>query len=179
MTDVSVKLNVQVPGGPTIQSSRTVAVDTYEKIDVTLPPSKTAGKASEITIPILKKEGSTEIKLLLVEASFYSGEKTIEGQDWAIQYKLVGTPGVVVEGKNLVEPMILLGGEVIKALGSFDAITITSTYPDETGTGTEKKSLTKEHTVNLSILVGRSVISPPKVPPTPLEPAKEPADAGT
>jgi hypothetical protein len=174
MTDVSVKLSVQVPGGPTIQSSRTVAVDTYEKIDVTLPPSKTAGKPSEITIPILKKEGLTELKLLLIEASFYSDEKTIDEKKWAIQYKI----GEEKTGKNLVEPMILLGSEVIKALGNFDAITITSTYPDETGTGTDKKSLTKEHTLNLSILVGR-VIPPPEKPLTPLEPAKEPAGAGT
>jgi hypothetical protein len=143
MTDVTVRLSVQVPGGPTIQSTRVVAVDAYEQIDVALPPKDS--KDATVAIDVLGVKG--KVKLLLVQNS-------LAGKDGgAITWSL----GDAVKDRNLTEPQLFLGSDAIDALGLDGAkkITFKNTYPATEGEGETKKDLTKDNAASLSILIGR------------------------
>lgn len=146
MTEINVRLSVQIPDGPTIQTARTVDVDAYEKIEVALPPN--AGKNATVAIDVLGV--ATKVKLLLIQSSLYSS--TRGDITWSI--------GDKITDRKLGEPQLFLGSEAIDALGLDQPVKIKfkNTYPAKEAPVKEddpEKDLSKENTANLSILVGR------------------------
>jgi hypothetical protein len=146
MTEINVRLSIQVPGGPSIQTARTVDVDAYETIEVALLPND--AKNATVAIDVLGV--ATKVKLLLIQSSLYSsktGDIT-----WSL--------GDTITDRKLGEPQLFLGSEAIDALGLNKPVKITfkNTYPAKEApkeAGDPEKDLTKENTANLSILVGR------------------------
>jgi hypothetical protein len=139
-TDISVKLSVQIPSGPMIQTARTVTVDAYEKIDLSLPP----GSDKEVTLP----SGLTgKVKLLLIQSSLYNGKTASE--------KITYSIGDTIKDRTLDEPQIFLGIGAIDALGPPAKLTFKNAYPKTDDTKKPPADLTETNTALLSILIGR------------------------
>jgi hypothetical protein len=141
-TDISVKLSVQIPSGPMIQTARTIAVDAYEKIELPLPPD--SGKEVIVTLP----SGLTgKVKLLLIQSSLYNGKAPTE--------KITYSIGDKIKERPLDEPQIFLGIGAINDLGPPATITFKNTYPKTDDTKKPPVDLTQANTALLSILIGR------------------------
>jgi hypothetical protein len=172
MTDLNVRLSVQIPAGPTIQSSRTVTVGAHRKIDFSLPPGNGTQAGMEIKF-LPDQSDAGKINLLLIQSSFYANEK--EGGD------LLFSIGDKIQKKKLTEPLLLLGSEIIDVLAPPQTITFFNTYPssksekitekDKEGKETQKTKttdVTTENTAQITILIG--LIAP--IPtPSPAPPA--------
>lgn len=189
MTDLNVKLSVQIPGGSTIQSSRIVTVGAHRKIDFSLPPGNGSEAGMKISfLPDKSEAGNTtteagkinpevktsnpeagKINLLLIQSSFYSGEK--EGGE--IRFSI----GKNINNQELAEPLLLLGSEMIDALAPPQTITFFNTFPsskseqitekDEETKKTKITDLTTENTAQITILIGLAPDSTPSAPPAP------------
>ena len=157
MTDLSVKIGIQIPSGPTIQSNRTLTVDAPQQIDLALPPE--GDKKASIDIG-LSLEETDKVNLLFIKSSFYSGEK--EGGDLTVSIN------EMIKDKPLTEPLLLLGSDIIDAVGALKTITFSNTYPttreetvevpaegEQTETQTKTVNITDENTAQITILVGR------------------------
>ncbi|PSR16859.1 hypothetical protein C8255_15650 [filamentous cyanobacterium CCP3] len=151
MADLSVKFTVQIPGGPTIQSDRKLAVSTHQKVDLSLPPNK-AGTA-KIDVDFTPDD-TDKINLLLIQSSLYSDNLTFTIDETDIK------------DQKLVEPVLLLGSELIKAIAMPNKITFANKA------NLEDPAKLAQQTAQITVLVGRAA-SPPPEPETP---AEEPAD---
>lgn len=119
MTSLKVQLNIQIPAGPTVQSTRTVVVDKYESFNLSLPPN-TDGDASA-GIDRMPKASEGPINLLLVQSNIYP-----KGADAGDIKLTVGTTPIA--DKPLHEPLFLSGAQVISALGEIAQISFINTY---------------------------------------------------
>lgn len=198
MTDLNVKLSVQIPGGSTIQSSRTITVGAHRKIDFSLPPGNGAEAGMKISfLPDKPDAGNStteagnsttetqksnseagKINLLLIQSSFYSGEK--EGGE--LRFSI----GDNIKDQKLTEPLLLLGSEMIGVLAPPQTIIFVNTYPsskseqitekDKDGKETQKTKttdLTTENTAQITILIG--LIAPDTTPSAAPAPTPSPA----
>ena len=67
-TNISWKLNLEVQSGPAVVETKTVQVDAFDRIEVTVPDSSAAPAATEIDV----QPGATgKIKLLLIRSTAY------------------------------------------------------------------------------------------------------------
>jgi len=104
-------LNVQVPGGPTIAFSRSLTVEAYDKIDVTIPaftpaapgPPATPDTPGKATVSV-QPSGTGKVQFLLITSSVYDDRLT---------YKVDG--GTAVE---LDAPQLLTGDGIVGLLGN-------------------------------------------------------------
>lgn len=119
MTNLKVQLSVQIPSGPTVQSTRTVAVDKYESFNLSLPPNMDGD--SSAGIDRMPKASEGPISLLLVQSSIYP----TGGEAGEIKLTLGATP---IADKSLHEPLFLSGAQVISALGEIAQISFVNTY---------------------------------------------------
>ncbi|MGC1528291.1 MAG: hypothetical protein WA783_19755 [Phormidesmis sp.] len=119
MTNLKVQLSVQIPAGPTVQSTRTVAVDKYESFNLSLPPNMDGD--SSAGIDRMPKSSEGPISLLMVQSSIYP----TGGDAGEIKLTLGTTP---IADKSLHEPLFLSGAQVISALGEIAQISFVNTY---------------------------------------------------
>ena len=119
MTNLKVQLSVQIPAGPTVQSTRTVAVDKYESFNLSLPPNMDGD--SSAGVDRMPKASEGPISLLMVQSSIYP----TGGDAGEIKITLGTTP---IADKSLHEPLFLSGAQVISALGEIAQISFVNTY---------------------------------------------------
>ena len=70
-TTIRWKLNVEVQGGPKVLESKTVSVEAFDRIEVTVPDTTTTPTPTEIAI---QPGAAGKIKLLLIRSSVYSDD---------------------------------------------------------------------------------------------------------
>lgn len=68
MTTINATASFQVPGGPTLALTSTIAVEAYDRIDVTVNPGD-SGKQVEI-----QPGSASQIRLLVIKASLYGAK---------------------------------------------------------------------------------------------------------
>ncbi|MEM9214097.1 MAG: hypothetical protein AAGD25_07085 [Cyanobacteria bacterium P01_F01_bin.150] len=156
MTTLKVQLSIQVPSGPTVQSTRTVEVDKYETFDLSIPPNSAGTAAAGIDRMPKPEEGP--IKLLLIQSNIYpKGEGTGE-----IKLTVEATP---ILDKPLHEPLFLLGPEVIASLresnnddnnGEISKISFVNTY-QPTEPDNKKQAEDKVIEVNNTLVEAKNV----------------------
>ena len=129
MAKVNVTLTVQIVGGPTINESKELVVEAYDKIDVVIEPEK------EKSVEVQPSEGK-RISFLVIKSSVYS--------DSTKNIKI--TYGIDDAGKiELDQPHFYLGSGVVSLLGSDPKVL-------KFKNGSENKP---ENKAELEILVGR------------------------
>lgn len=144
MADLSVKLTVQIPGGPTIQSDRKIAVESYKKIDVSLPPNASNDSEFEFNFG-----PAADVNLFMIQSSLYSSE------DSQISFTIGELADV-----SLGEPLLVTGKEIVKALALDPKVSFKNTYPAEKEVKdpeTEEVTtvdLTEANTAKITILIG-------------------------
>lgn len=89
---IVLKINIDIPNGPKITLNRTLTVDAYDKIDITVPSG-----ASDLSVELQPSESAGQVKFLLVASDWY-GE--------ALAYKVNSDTSTSFE---LDEPHILTG----------------------------------------------------------------------
>lgn len=89
---IVLKINIEIPNGPKIPLNRTLTVDAYDKIDITVPSG-----ASDQPVELQPSESAGQVKFLLVASDWY-GE--------TLAYKVNSDTGTSFE---LDEPHILTG----------------------------------------------------------------------
>ncbi len=89
---IVLKINIEIPNGPKITLNRTLTVDAYDKIDITVPSG-----ASDQLVELQPGESAGQVKFLLVASDWY-GE--------ALSYKVNSDAGTPFE---LDEPHLLIG----------------------------------------------------------------------
>ncbi len=160
MTDISVKLTVQIPGGPTIQTSQTLGVEAYESYDVSLPPEST------VQLTVLPADVKGKVKLFLVQSSLYS---QTTGTD-KITYSIDGK----ITDRELDAPQLFLGTGTIDDLGPPQKVTFKNAYKkSQSALDKDKKpvkdkdgkdvmeDVTKANTATITILVGKDAAATP------------------
>ena len=134
MAKVNVTLTVQIVGGPTINESKELVVEAYDKIDVVIEPEK------EKSVEVQPSEGK-RISFLVIKSSVYS--------DSTKNIKI--TYGIDDAGKiELDQPHFYLGSGVVSLLGSPKILKFKN--------ASEKKL---ENNAQLEILVGRDATPEP------------------
>ncbi|KAF5414488.1 MAG: hypothetical protein C5S48_08820 [Candidatus Methanogaster sp.] len=89
---IILKINIEIPNGPKIPLNRTITVEAYDKIDITVPSG-----ASDQSVELQPSESAGQVKFLLVASDWYGG---------ALSYKVNSDTGTSFE---LDEPHILTG----------------------------------------------------------------------
>lgn len=131
MAKVNVSLTVQVVGGPTINVAKELAVEAYDKIDISIESGK------DISVEVQPSEGK-RISFLLIKSSIYSDAKKNTKLSYGID-----SPDKI----DLDQPHFYLGSGVVSLLGS-DPKILKFTFKN----GSENKP---ENKAELEILVGR------------------------
>jgi hypothetical protein len=88
---IVLKINIEIPNGPNITLNRTLTVDAYDKIDITVPSG-----ASDQSVELQPSESAGQVKFLLVASDWYGA---------ALSYK-VNSDTTPFE---LDEPHLLIG----------------------------------------------------------------------
>jgi len=63
---IVLKINIEIPNGPKITLNRTLTVDAYDKIDITVPSG-----ASDQPVELQPSESAGQVKFLLVASDWY------------------------------------------------------------------------------------------------------------
>jgi hypothetical protein len=129
---IVLKINIEIPNGPKITLNRTLTVDAYDKIDITVPSS-----ASDQPVELQPGESAGQVKFLLVASDWY-GE--------ALAYKVNSNTGTSFE---LDEPHVLIGEGATAMLDPAP----TQLFFSNTTSGEDATD------ANVRILVGRDVTS--------------------
>lgn len=146
MTDLKVQLSVQVPNGPTFQSSRTVAV-TNEIFNISIPPNKQGTAAAKVDSEPKPIEGL--VKLLLIQSNIYPvGEEAGEIKLTIESTKITKIP--------LHEPVLYLGTKMIEAIGEIGAISFDNTYKLGTARDKRKKAEDDEKKAKAALEVAKA-----------------------
>ena len=133
-TNISWKLNVEVQGGPKVAESKTVQVEAFDRIEVTVPDSSAVATPTPTEIDV-QPGAAGKIKLLLIRSSAYSDD---------LVYQVHNT---TADERVLNEALFLVGK------GSLDFL--------EDGTAPLDKLFVTNTTgqnVVLEIIVGRSAV---------------------
>ena len=96
---INVRLSVTVSQGPQTATSRTLQLDAYDTLDVTIPADDTAHDVE------VQPDDGAQVRLLVLTASSY---------DPALAWEADGS-GVV---RQLDEPLLLAGASLASLLGS-------------------------------------------------------------
>jgi hypothetical protein len=161
MPDLTVKLSVQIPGGPTVQGDRTVSVASYQPLELSLPPNAAGTAKIDVDFTVDDKEA---INLLLIQSTLYSKPYEDPIITYTIKDKITDLP--------LAEPLFLLGSKLIEAIAQPTALTFKNLYKWTDG----KDETLAKNTAKITVLVGRAAPPPPQ---TPAPKAAEPAQATT
>jgi hypothetical protein len=129
---IVLKINIEIPNGPKITLNRTLTVDAYDKIDITVPSG-----ASDQSVELQPGESAGQVKFLLVASDWY-GE--------ALAYKVNSNTGTSFE---LDEPHVLIGEGATAMLDPAP----TQLFFSNTTSGEDATD------ANVRILVGRDVTS--------------------
>jgi len=129
---IVLKINIEIPNGPKITLNRTLTVDAYDKIDITVPSG-----ASDQSVELQPSESAGQVKFLLVASDWY-GE--------ALAYKVNFDTGTSFE---LDEPHVLIGEGATAMLDPAPKQLFFSNTTSEAGA----------MDANVQILVGRDVTS--------------------
>lgn len=127
---IVLKINIEIPNGPKITLNRTLTVDAYDKIDITVPSD-----ASDQSVELQPGESAGQVKFLLVASDWY-GE--------ALAYKVNSDTGTSFE---LDEPHVLIGEGATAMLDPAP----TQLFFSNTTSGEDAMD------ANVRILVGRDV----------------------
>ena len=96
---IVLRANIEIPNGPKIPLNRTLTVEAYDKIDITVPSG-----ASDKIVDLQPSDSAGQVKFLLVVSDWY-GE--------ALSYKVNFGTGTSFE---LDEPHMLTGGGAVAML---------------------------------------------------------------
>ena len=96
---INVRLSVTVDQGPQIATSRTLELDAYDTLDVTIPAD---GNAHDVEV---QPDDGAQIRLLALTASSYDPPLTWEADESGTQ-------------RQLDEPVVLAGASLASLLGS-------------------------------------------------------------
>lgn len=124
---IVLKINIEIPNGPKITLNRTLTVDAYDKIDITVPSG-----ALDQSVELQPGKSAGQVKFLLVASDWY-GE--------ALAYKVNSDTGTSFE---LDEPHVLIGEGATAML-------------DPAPTQLFFSNTTSGEDANVRILVGRDV----------------------
>ena len=127
---IVLKINIEIPNGPKITLNRTLTVDAYDKIDITVPSS-----ASDQSVELQPGESAGQVKFLLVASDWYGK---------ALAYKVNSETGTSFE---LDEPHVLIGEGATAMLDPAP----TQLFFSNTTSGEDAMD------ANVRILVGRDV----------------------
>lgn len=158
MPDLTVKMNVQIPGGLPIQCDRTISVASYQPLELTLPPNAAGTAKIDVDFTVDDKEA---INLLMIQSTLYSKPNEEPIITYTIKDKITDLP--------LAEPLFLLGSQLIEAIAQPTQVTFKNLYKWTDG----KDDTMTKNTAKITVLVGRA--APP--PQTPIPKAAEPAKA--
>ncbi|MBD2095617.1 hypothetical protein H6F90_10670 [Trichocoleus sp. FACHB-591] len=161
MPDLTVKLSVQIPGGPTVQGGSTVPVASYQTLEWTLPPNASGTAKIDVDFTVDDKEA---INLLLIQSTLYSNPNEDAIITYTIKDKITDLP--------FEEPLFLLGSKLIEAIAQPTQVTFKNLYKWTDG----KDDTLNKNTAKVTVLVGRAAPPPPK---TETPEAAEPAEATT
>lgn len=148
MPDLTVKMTVQIPGGPTIQCDRTIAVASYQPLELSLPPNAAGTAKIDVDFTTDDKEA---INLLMIQSTLYSKPNEDPIITYTIKDKITDLP--------LVEPLFLLGSQLIATIAQPTQVTFKNLYKWTDG----KDDTMTKNTAKITVLVGRAV-PPPKTP---------------
>ncbi|PXF58907.1 MAG: hypothetical protein C4B59_12520 [Candidatus Methanogaster sp.] len=129
---IVLKINIEIPNGPKITLNRTLTVDAYDKIDITVPSG-----ASDLSVELQPGESAGQVKFLLVASDWYGD---------ALAYKVNSDMGTSFE---LDEPHVLTGEGATAMLEPAP----TQLFFSNTTSGADAMD------ANIQILVGRDVTS--------------------
>lgn len=130
-TNITWKLNLEVQSGPKVLEAKTVQVDAFDRIEVTVPDT-TGGSAVEIDI---QPGAPGKIKVLLIRSNNYDDKLTYQVHDDQADVRVLN------------DALFLVGG------GSLDLLEDTSAPLDKllVANGTGKPAI-------VEIIVGRAAI---------------------
>ena len=161
MPDLTVKLSVQIPGGPTIQGDRSIPVASYQPLELSLPPNAKGNATIEVDFTV---DDTEDINLLMIQSTLYSKPNADPIITYTISEKINDLP--------FEEPLFLLGSKLIAAIAQPKKVTFKNLYQWTDG----KDETLNKNTAKITVLVGRAAPPPPQAP-TPE--AAEPAEATT
>jgi len=128
MADLIINTQITIPNGPKIDFTRTLPVEAFDKIEVTVPAGATDKKVE------LQPGGPGQVQFLLIVADWYAAD---------LSYKVNQAGGTV---RTLDQPHVFTG---IGAVSMLDAAALASLFFSNSTTGAKAKD------AKMQILIGR------------------------
>ena len=97
-TNVTWKLNLEVQSGPKVLEAKTVQVDAFDRIEVTVPDTTGQPKATEIDI---QPGAPGKIKVLLIRSNNYGDDLTYQVHDTSTDVRVLNDALFLAGGGSL------------------------------------------------------------------------------
>jgi hypothetical protein len=128
MADITINAQIAIPNGPKIDFNRTLAIEAFDKIDVTVP---SGANDKEVQ---LQPGGAGQVQFLLIVADWYGAD---------LSYKVNKASGTL---RMLDQPHVFPGTGAVSML---DAAALASLFFSNSTTGAKAKD------AKVQILIGR------------------------